>query len=81
MTHTKALQAVIDYIEANIQDELNIEMLAAEAGYSVYHFSRFFTRIIGTSVMSYVTWRRLQYALYDLSCGKKVIDVAMDYCF
>ena len=31
--------------------------------------------------MSYVTWRRLQYALYDLSNGKKVIDAAMDYGF
>jgi len=31
--------------------------------------------------MSYVTWRRLQYALHDLSQGKKVIDVAMEYGF
>lgn len=31
--------------------------------------------------MSYVTWRKLQYALYDLSQGKKVVDVAMEYGF
>ncbi len=31
--------------------------------------------------MSYITWRKLQYAIYDLSQGKKVIDVAMDYGF
>ena len=31
--------------------------------------------------MSYVTWRKLQHALYELSQGKKVIDVAMEYGF
>ena len=56
-------------------------MIAEKAGYSAYHFSRVFTQAIGISMMSYVTWRKLQYALYDLSQGKKVIDVAMDYGF
>lgn len=56
-------------------------MLAKKAKYSPYHFSRIFTETIGISVMSYVTWRKLQYALYDLSQGKKVIDVAMEYGF
>ena len=81
MNHTQTLQTVIDYIEDNIKSEINAVMVAEKAGYSAYHFSRIFTRTIGISVMSYVTWRRLQYALYDLSCGKKVIDVAMDYSF
>jgi AraC family transcriptional regulator len=31
--------------------------------------------------MSYVTWRKLQHALYDLSKNKKVIDVAIEYGF
>lgn len=56
-------------------------MIAEIAGYSAYHFSRVFTETIGISVMSYVTWRKLQYALYDLSQSKKVIDVAMEYGF
>jgi len=81
MNHTQTLQAVIDYIEDNIKCEIDAVMIAEKAGYSAYHFSRIFTRIIGTSVMSYVTWRRLQYALYDLSRGEKVIDVAINYGF
>lgn len=56
-------------------------MIAEKAGYSPYHFSRIFSETIGITVMSYVTWRKLQFALYDLSLGKKVIDVAMDYSF
>lgn len=81
MNHTQTLQAVLDYIDDNIKNEMNAAMIAEKAGYSAYHFSRIFTRVIGTSLMSYVTWRRLQYALYDLSRGKKVIDAAMEYGF
>jgi len=81
MNHTQVLQATLDYIDANIKNNLTATMIADRAGYSAYHFSRVFTGTIGISVMSYVTWRRLQYALYDLSNGKKVIDVAMEYGF
>jgi len=75
------LQTVLDYIEGNITSDLNTSLLAEKAGYSAFHFSRVFTEAIGISVMSYIAWRKLQYALYDLSQGKKVIDVAMEYGF
>ena len=81
MNHIQLLQAILDYIDGNIKSEINAVMIADRAGYSASHFSRMFTKTIGTSVMSYVTWRKLQYALYDLSRGKKVIDVAMEYGF
>ena len=81
MNYTQTLQTVLDYIDDNIKNEIHADMIAVKAGYSSYHFSRVFTGVIGISVMSYVTWRRLQYALYDLSHGKKVIDVAMEYSF
>lgn len=81
MNHTQILQAVLDYIDENISNEISAVMIAKKAGYSPYHFSRVFTETIGISVMSYVTWRKLQHALHDLSHGKKVIDVAMAYGF
>ena len=81
MNHIAMLQTVLDYIDDNIKNEITATMIADKAGYSAYHFSRVFTGAIGISVMSYVTWRKLQYALYDLSRGKKVIDAAMEYGF
>ena len=72
---------MLTYIDENITDELTTVRLAEAAGYSTFHFSRVFTETIGISAMSYVTWRKLQYALYDLSRGKKVIDAAMEYGF
>lgn len=81
MNHTQTIQTVLDYIDDNLRSEMSAVMIAEKAGYSAYHFSRIFRETIGVSVMSYVTWRKLQYALYDLSQGKKVIDVAMEYGF
>ena len=81
MNHIQTMQAALDYIERNLTGELGVEAIAGSAGYSAYYFSRIFRETIGISVMSYVKWRRLQYALYDLSQGEKVIDVAMKYGF
>lgn len=81
MDHEFTIQTALNYIDDNITDEINISMIAKKSGYSAYHFSRLFKETIGISAISYVTWRKLQYALYDLSQGKKVIDVAMNYSF
>ena len=81
MNRNQTIQTALDYIDDNIKNDMNAGMIAESAGYSAYHFSRIFTEVIGISIMSYVTWRKLQYALYDLSQGKKVIDTAMEYGF
>ncbi len=81
MKHIQTIQTALVFIDENLKNELSAAMIAEKTGYSVYHFSRIFTETIGISVMSYVTWRKLQYALYDLSHGKKVIDVAMEFGF
>lgn len=81
MNYSETIGQTINYIETHIKYNLTIDEIAGKAGYSVYHFSRIFTETVGLSVMSYVTWRKLQYALYDLSQGQKVIDAAIDYGF
>ncbi len=81
MNYHQTLQKVLDYIDQHITDEISAAQLAQQAGYSVYHFSRIFTGVIGISALSYVTWRKLQYGLYDLCQGEKVINVAMKYGF
>jgi len=40
-----------------------------------------FRSTAGIALKPYVTWRRLQFALSDLSHGKKVIDAAVEYGF
>lgn len=50
-------------------------------GYSPYHFYRIFDKQIGYTVMDYVLKRKLQYALYELVRGEKIIQIALDYGF
>ncbi|RSD28467.1 AraC family transcriptional regulator [Mesobacillus subterraneus] len=75
------LQRVIDYIEDHIKEELSAEELAGMVGYSPYHFSRIFYKQTGYTLMDYVVKRKLQFALYELVNGKKIIEIAMDYGF
>lgn len=75
------VQQVIDYIEEHIQEELTPDLLAEIARYSPYHFNRIFEKHTGYTLMDYVVKRKLQYALYDLARGKKVIEIALTYGF
>lgn len=79
MEHITAMQRVIDAIDERITEKMTVRKLAEASNFSVYHFCRLFQGITGMPVMLYVTRRKLQYALYDLYRGKKVIDVAMEY--
>lgn len=75
------LQTVIDYIEDHIKEEMSAESLAGMVGYSPYHFSRIFYKQTGYTLMDYVVKRKLQFALYELVNGKKIIEIALDYGF
>lgn len=81
MDYTDIVQNTIDYIDENITEKLSAPELANVAGFSPYHYSRIFNTFVGISIMGYVTRRKLQYALYDLSSGDKVVDIALNYGF
>ncbi|MFM9332419.1 AraC family transcriptional regulator [Paenibacillus mesotrionivorans] len=76
-----SVQLALEAIDDRIKEEIRPSELAALANYSTYHFCRVFGSLVGTPIMAYVTRRKLDFALYDLSLGRKVIDVAMDYGF
>ena len=81
MDYTALIQKTIDYIEDNILEEITAEELAKIAGFSMDHYYKLFRNHVGVPIMEYVTKRRLQYALYELSKGKKIIDIAVAYGF
>ncbi len=78
MEHISAMQRVLDAIDERITEKITVKELAEKSNFSVYHFCRLFLGITRMSVMMYVTRRKLQYALYDLCRGKKIIDIAME---
>ena len=81
MDQEAMVQSALDGIDRRIKEPIRAEDLARAANYSTYHFCRLFAAVTGTPVMGYVTRRKLEHALYDLSRGKRILDVAMDYGF
>jgi len=81
MSYHEAMQEILEYIDENINEELNAEVLGARAGFSEYHFCHVFRWCIGYSVMEYVRNRRLAFAAAELSSNRNIIDIAMDHGF
>ncbi|MCL1812732.1 MAG: AraC family transcriptional regulator [Treponema sp.] len=72
---------MLRYIDIHIKEKLNVEKLAARAGFSPYHFCRVFQWEVGYSLMEYVRNRRLFYAASELATGRKIVDISVDYSF
>jgi AraC family transcriptional regulator len=81
MEENQNIQHILDTIDSSITEIMTLKGLAKESGYSAYHFNRIFAKVTGITLMAYVTRRKLQYALYDLGCGEKILDIALKYGF
>lgn len=80
MNWLDSFNRVIDYIENNLENEIDYEEIATMIGYSVYHVQRLFTMIAGVPLSEYIRNRRLSKAASELQGGEdKVIDVAFKY--
>jgi len=75
------IQKSIDYIEDNLKSEFTVEELSEMAGFSLFHFYRLFRTAVGMPVMQYVVRRKLLHGIYEIKCGKLMIDMALDYGF
>ncbi|MBU9720904.1 MULTISPECIES: AraC family transcriptional regulator [Bacillaceae] len=79
MNYMYHVQSTLDYIDERILETITVNELAQLAGFSTYHYYRIFNSFVGMPVMEYVTRRKLQFALHDISQGKKVLDTALRY--
>lgn len=73
------MNRVLRYVDEHIEEPLSIYQIAECAGYSEYHFARFFKEKMNMTVLEYVTKRKLIKASEEILSGKKVIDVALQY--
>jgi AraC family transcriptional regulator len=81
LNYRKEIEKCIEFIENNIKEDIAIEEVANQSGYSVFHFCRVFSLCNGVSVMEYIRGRRLSLAASELFNGRKIIDIALDYGF
>ncbi|GAB2547442.1 AraC-like DNA-binding protein [Gracilibacillus alcaliphilus] len=80
--HTHSIRQTIDWIEQNLQTEIDIEDVRKISHFSKYHFHRLFQREVGMSVSQYIRMRRIVHAAIDLlNTSKRIIDIAFSYQF
>ena len=73
------LNKSIEYIEDNLDGEINYEEAAKLACCSCYHYQRMFSYIAGVTLSEYIRNRRMTKAAIDLQNGEKVMDVSLKY--
>ena len=82
MNYINEIQKAIDYIEVNLDKDINFEIVAKEVGMSAFYFHRIFTAIIGISPTAYIRNRRLTVAAQEISkSNENIVDIAFKYGF
>jgi AraC family transcriptional regulator len=74
MSHADSIQQAINYIEANLTENISLYKAANMACFSVPHFYRVFKALTGRTVGAYVMNRRLSLAARALCTGKSTIS-------
>ncbi|MDN5341952.1 MAG: AraC family transcriptional regulator [Oceanotoga sp.] len=82
MNYIETIQKTVDYIEENLKKNINLDDIAKNVNFSLYHFHRIFNELTGETLKSYIRKRRLTEASKDLlNCNNSIIDIAFDYGF
>lgn len=80
MNWLNQLNEAINYIEDNLDGDIDYERVARIASCSSFHFQRMFSYMAGVPLAEYIRRRRMTKAAFDLQNGAaKVIDVALKY--
>ena len=70
----------LDYIEDNLAENIDLEVVAQKACCSSYNFQRMFSFITDISLAEYIRRRRMSAAALELQVSDaKVIDIALKY--
>ncbi|WP_124981421.1 AraC family transcriptional regulator [Nonlabens xiamenensis] len=64
--YQQRIQRVFEYIDENLGEDLNLEVLAGQAYFSPYHFHRIFKFMTDMTLNDYVTKRRMEKSAADL---------------
>ena len=74
------LNKVIDYIEDNLENDIDYEKIARILGVNVYTAKKLFSLLCNNTIAEYIRKRRLTLSFYDLTVNnEKIIDAAIKY--
>jgi AraC family transcriptional regulator len=77
--YERRVNRVMDYVQANLAEELTLEKLAAVAAFSPFHFHRVFSAITGETLSDFIRRIRLERAAATLSVlhETSVLEIAL----
>ena len=77
-----SIQKAIDYIEANLKNDISNRQIANTIGYSEYHFLRLFREYVKLTPANYIRKRRISEIVRRMSDEERPIsDIAFEYGF
>lgn len=77
-----SLKRIKAYIDKHLQEELDLDKLAKEAGYSKYHLERLFTKHYGCTLTKYIREERLKTAAVQLAfTNASIMEIALGACY
>ncbi len=80
--YSPQIQSCAAYIEAHLDEDLTLETLAREVGYSEYHLSRKFKEETGDNIRDYIKYARVERAKLLLATSDLSIkEIAEQLCF
>lgn len=78
MKHFEKISMAIDYIEANLTEKIDLDMVAEAVHYSKYHLHRMFSKTLGMTLHDYQRRRQLTEAAKLLVfSNKSILDIAL----
>lgn len=80
MDSLKRMNDALNYIEENLDNEIDLKEVARLAFCSEYHFQRMFSFLSGISLSEYIRHRRLTVAAFELNnSNMRIIDLSVKY--
>lgn len=80
MNSLKRMNDALNYIEENLDNDIDLKEVARLALCSEYHFQRMFSFLAGVTLAEYIRRRRLTVAAFELNKSDiRIIDIAIKY--
>lgn len=73
------LNRVVEYVELNLNADIDIDALASSLGTTEYHVRRMFSSLAGMPLSEYIRRRRMTVAAADLRGTDSLLDIATRY--
>ena len=78
-SYTKSINRVVDYIQANLENELSLKQLSEIAYFSEFHFNRIFKAVMGEPIYQFIRRLRLEKSAMMLLANpnKSITEIAL----